>query len=222
MSDPPGRENPKGRRWFRAAVEQFASDRRGTFAPPPNRANENPRRDPKIPDGVFHALTSRKVAALESKTSEQRLRSGRFKIFLARDPLPVPLIFGRCPATIAKRRRCLLTTMQGGAYEKSTCHRGCCRHRWRHHHHCAGTVARPWSRPGVWSGCRRYRGRRRRCLRPILWLWARLRLLRSPILWTGLLRTRTLRLLWRTRFTAPVLLTLGIWKDPSIFPGFLR
>src|SRR5260221_8278716 len=81
MSDPPGRENPKGRRWFRAAVEQFASDRRGTFAPPPNRANEKPRRNPKIPDGVFHALTSRKVAALEMKTPEQHLRSGVFEIF---------------------------------------------------------------------------------------------------------------------------------------------
>lgn len=35
-----------------------------------------------MPDGVFHAFTSRKVVALEMKTPEPRLRSSRFKIFL--------------------------------------------------------------------------------------------------------------------------------------------
>jgi hypothetical protein len=47
-----------------------------------------------MPDGVFHAFTSRKVVALEMKTPDQRLRSRRFKIFLARDPPPVPRIVG--------------------------------------------------------------------------------------------------------------------------------
>ena len=44
--------------------------------------NEKPRRNPKMPDGVFHAVTSRKVAALKMKTPDPRLRSGRLNILL--------------------------------------------------------------------------------------------------------------------------------------------
>jgi hypothetical protein len=47
-----------------------------------------------MPDGVFHAFTSRKVVALEMKTPDQCLRSRRFKIFFARDPPPVPVMVG--------------------------------------------------------------------------------------------------------------------------------
>src|ERR1700712_789600 len=78
--------------------------------PQPNRAHENPRRNPKMPDGVFHALTSRKVAALETKTPDPRLRSSRFRIFRTRGALRVPVA---APTITPRRQRYLLPTMQG-------------------------------------------------------------------------------------------------------------
>jgi hypothetical protein len=50
-------------------------------SPSPNRAHEKPRRNPKTSDGVFHAFTSRKVAALEKRTPDLRLRSAVSRFF---------------------------------------------------------------------------------------------------------------------------------------------
>src|ERR1700757_874275 len=83
MGDLPRGKNPQGRRLFRAAAGKVAFTARRNFrAAATIASNEKPRRNPKVPDGVFHAFTSRKVVALEVKTPEQRLRSGRFNIFL--------------------------------------------------------------------------------------------------------------------------------------------
>src|SRR3954447_8362014 len=69
----------------------------------PNHTNEKPRRNPKTSDGVFHAFTSRKVAALDSRTPDPRFRSDYFEILRGRDrfrsgyPGALPATIGKCP-----------------------------------------------------------------------------------------------------------------------------
>ena len=58
---------------------------------------------PESADGVFHAFTSGKVAALELKTSLPRFRSGGVEFFSSRFPSPLGpgLAFGLAAGAIA-------------------------------------------------------------------------------------------------------------------------
>lgn len=49
------------------------------------RLKQKPRPHPEDANGVFHAFTSRKVAALEMRTTEGQLRSGQSRIFSGSD-----------------------------------------------------------------------------------------------------------------------------------------
>ena len=58
-------------------------------------------------NGVFHAFTSRKVAALEMKTSKQRLRSGWIRIFCGSACASRP----ECRPGLAQRRRIIFMAL---------------------------------------------------------------------------------------------------------------
>ena len=58
-------------------------------------------------NGVFHAFTSRKVAALEMKTSKQRLRSGWIRIFCSSACASRP----ECRPSLAQRCRIIFMAL---------------------------------------------------------------------------------------------------------------
>src|ERR1700692_4904791 len=118
--------------------------------------------------------------------------------------------------------------MRGGVHEKDNRNSGNVDHDWRNHPERAGRGALDRSGARVWPCGRRDRGGRRWRLRAVL-LWTGLRLLRSALLRllrTVLLRPGTLRLLWWTGLSSPLLASLltnvaGHEKARSIAPGFL-
>jgi hypothetical protein len=79
--------------------------RRALFIPAIRTAYPRSRKTPppsEDADGVFHAFTSRKVAALGKKTSTLWFRSSRSEIFSDRDPELVPFHCGCSAETLAR------------------------------------------------------------------------------------------------------------------------
>jgi len=82
-------------------------------------SDEKPRRHPEDTDGVIHAFTSGKVAALDLKTCMHRVRSRcaeiSFSLLLMTGS---PICLAGSAETMAKPRCCLARSIRGGAHEK--------------------------------------------------------------------------------------------------------